>query len=168
MAACSKTASISTETKNQVTALASTEISNDEVAAVEDVSENSAESSDGNSSTEEEAMELIINGTKRKVNWENNKAVKEITAYAKNNGIIVQTSIYGGFEQVGSLPQSFSAEDVQMTTQAGDIVLYAGNQIVLFFGSNSWRYTKLGHIEGLSSDELSELLGGSTATIELN
>ena len=59
----------------------------------------------------------------------------------------MNTSAYGGFEQVGSLPQSFSRSDVQMTTQPGDIVLYSGNQLVIFFGSNSWSYTRLGHIE---------------------
>lgn len=52
-----------------------------------------------------------------------------------------------------------------MTTEPGDIVLYSGNQIVLFFGSNFWSYTKLGHMDGLSGEELSELLGNDTAEI---
>ena len=68
---------------------------------------------------------------------------------------------------MGSLPQSFTRNDVQMTAQTGDIVLYSGNQLVLFFGKNSWSYTKLGHIEGLSDDEITELLGGNTAVIEI-
>ena len=66
---------------------------------------------------------------------------------AQNGAIEVFASRYGGFEQVGSLPQSFSRSDAQMTTQPGDIVLYSGNQLVIFFGSNSWSYTRLGHIE---------------------
>lgn len=66
---------------------------------------------------------------------------------------------------MGSLPQSFTRSDVQMTTEPGDIVLYSGNQIVLFFGSNFWSYTKLGHMDGLSGEELSELLGNDTAEI---
>ena len=79
----------------------------------------------------------------------------------------MNTSAYGGFEQVGSLPQSFSRSDAQMTTQPGDIVLYSGNQLVVFFGSNSWSYTKLGHISGLSADELTVLLDKDQTVIEL-
>ena len=79
----------------------------------------------------------------------------------------MNTSAYGGFEQVGSLPQSFSRSDAQMTTQPGDIVLYSGNQLVIFFGSNSWSYTKLGHISGLSADELAALLDKEQTVMEL-
>ena len=86
---------------------------------------------------------------------------------AQNGAIEVFASRYGGFEQVGSLPQSFSRNDVQTTTQPGDIVLYSGNQLVVFFGSNSWSYTKLGHIKGLSADELAALLNKEQTVIEL-
>ena len=55
-----------------------------------------------------------------------------------------------------------------MTTQPGDIVLYSGNQLVIFFGSNSWSYTRLGHIDGLSTDELTALLDQDTVTFELS
>ena len=87
---------------------------------------------------------------------------------AQNGAIEVFASRYGGFEQVGSLSQSFSRNDVQTTTQPGDIVLYSGNQLVIFFGSNSWSYTQLGHIEGLSTDELTTLLDQDTVTFELS
>ena len=86
---------------------------------------------------------------------------------AQNGAIEVFASRYGGFEQVGSLPQSFSRSDAQMTTQPGDIVLYSGNQLVIFFGSNSWRYTRRGHIEGLFTDELTALLDKDVAFIEI-
>ena len=87
---------------------------------------------------------------------------------AAQNGVIeVSASRYGGFEQVGSLPQSFSRNDVQTTTQPGDIVLYSGNQLVIFFGSNSWKYTRLGHIVGLSTDKLTALLDKDIAVIEI-
>ena len=54
-----------------------------------------------------------------------------------------------------------------MTAQPGDIVLYSGNQLVVFFGSNSWSYTKLDHIEGLSTDELTALLDKDIVVIEI-
>ena len=109
---------------------------------------------------------LTIDGTAVDSQWENNAAVSELYALAQND-ITVNTSAYGGFEQVGSLPQSFSRSDVQMTTQPGDVVLYSGNQLVVFFGSNSWSYTKLGHINGLSADELAALLDKEQTVIKL-
>ncbi len=119
------------------------------------------------SNTSEQTLALTIDGTTVDVSWENNDTVAELLAYAQNSPIVVNASEYGGFEQVGSLPQSFSRSDVQTRTQPGDIVLYSGNQIVVFFGSNSWSYTKLGHIEGLSADELNSLLDKDSIVIEL-
>ena len=116
---------------------------------------------------EPENLALSINGTVLDVQWEENETVAELLAYVQNENITVNTTIYGGFEQVGSLPRSFSRNDAQMTTGPGDIVLYSGNQLVLFFGSNSWSYTKLGYIKGMSAEELLELLGADSAVVEL-
>ena len=110
---------------------------------------------------------LSINGNKMDVSWEDNDTVEELIDHIQNENIIVNTTLYGGFEQVGSLPRSFSRNDVQTTTQPGDIVLYSGNQLVIFFGSNSWSYTRLSHIEGLSTDELTALLDKDVAVIEI-
>ncbi len=115
---------------------------------------------------QEVMMMVRVNGIPLNVIWENNETVSELLAYAENSPITVNSTAYGGFEQVGKLPKSFSENDVQMTTKPGDIVLYSGNQLVVFFGSNSWSYTKLGHIN-LSVDELTELLRGNTAIIEI-
>ena len=117
----------------------------------------------------EQKKELIlsINGNKLNVSWENNDTVNELIDHVQNENIVVDTTLYGGFEQVGSLPRFFSRNDVQMTTVPGDIVLYSGNQLVVFFGSNSWSYTKLGHIN-LSVEELAELLNGNTVLIEIS
>ena len=116
--------------------------------------------------TTELMLLLTIDGTAVDVQWENNAAVAELYALAQNV-ITVNTTAYGGFEQVGSLPQSFSRSDAQMTAQPGDIVLYSGNQLVVFFGSNSWSYTKLGHISGLSADDLAALLDKEQTVMEL-
>jgi hypothetical protein len=77
-------------------------------------------------------------------------------------------SMYGGFEQVGSIGQDLPSADGQMTTQAGDVVLYSANQIVVFYGSNSWAYTRLGHIVDKSDQELAELLGSGDVSITIN
>lgn len=75
------------------------------------------------------------------------QALKELLA---GGDITIQMSDYGGFEKVGPLGQSLPTENSQTTTQAGDIVLYQGNQIVIFYGSNSWSYTRLGRIDDLT------------------
>jgi hypothetical protein len=74
--------------------------------------------------------------------------------------------MYGGFEQVGPIGQSIASNDEQTTTSPGDIVLYSGDQIVIFYGSNSWSYTRLGRID-LSETEMEELLGNGDVTTEI-
>ena len=74
---------------------------------------------------------------------------------------------YGGFEQYGPLGADLPRNDVETTTAAGDIVLYTGNQIVVFSGSNSWAYTRLGKIVDKTPEELAELLGGGPVTLTI-
>ena len=128
----------------------------------------SEKTAEGEETTEQpETLVLSINGTVLDVQWEENETVAELIAYVQNENIMVNTTRYGGFEQVGSLPQRFSRNDAQMITGPGDIVLYSGNQLALFFGSNSWSYTNLGHINGMSAEKLSELLGADSAVVEI-
>ena len=66
---------------------------------------------------------------------------------------------------VGSIGTSLPRNDIQTTTEAGDIVLYSGDQIVVFYGSNSWAYTRLGRITDKNEDELAKMLGKEDVTI---
>ena len=112
-------------------------------------------------------MKLMIGDTKVSVQWEDNESVEALKELVTEAPVTIQMSMYGGFEQVGSLGTSLPRNDVQITTQAGDIVLYSGNNIVIFYGSNSWAYTRLGHIE-LSSSEMPELLSHGDVTVKLS
>ncbi len=111
---------------------------------------------------------LEINGTPVSVEWENNESVQALRELAAQEPIVIQMSMYGGFEQVGSLGRSIVRNDVQTTASAGDIVLYSGSNIVIFYGSNSWSYTRLGHITDKTANELSELLGNGDVTIAIS
>ena len=102
------------------------------------------------------------------VKWEDNGSVGALKEVCRETPLTIQMSMYGGFEQVGSIGQSLPREDSQTTTQAGDIVLYSGNQIVVFYGSHSWAYTRLGHITDKSAAELEELLGNGDVTITIS
>ena len=112
-------------------------------------------------------LQLKIGETDVAVDWENNESVEALTELCLDKFLTIQMSMYGGFEQVGSIGHGLPRNDSQMTTQAGDIVLYSGNQIVVFYGSNSWAYTRLGHIRDKSAQELAELLGGGDVTITI-
>ncbi len=110
---------------------------------------------------------LKIDGQKVSVTWEDNESVTALRELAAEAPITIQMSMYGGFEQVGPIGTSLPRNDVQTTTQAGDIVLYSGNQIVVFYGSNSWAYTRLGRIDSLNSSELTSFLGNGAVELIL-
>lgn len=137
-------------------------------------SEDAPDSESISDETEETAEETVVPELKMKIDgqelpvaWEDNESVDALLTLASDSPVTVAMSIYGGFEQVGSLGTSIPRNDVQTTTQAGDIVLYSGDQIVVFYGSNSWAYTRLGRIEGLSGTELAELLGNGAVELIL-
>ncbi len=123
-----------------------------------------------NEGTAEEAtvseLKMKIDGRELPVIWEDNESVHALTGLVSKGPITVEMSMYGGFEQVGPLGTSLPRDDVQTSTQAGDIVLYSGNQIVVFYGSNSWAYTRLGHID-LPKQEMIDLLSNGDVTITL-
>ena len=122
--------------------------------------------------TEEEpavkTLTMKIGDTTVTVDWEENESVAALRELVKDKPLTVQMSMYGGFEQVGSLGTSLPRNDSQTTTAAGDIVLYSGNQIVVFYGSNSWAYTRLGHVTDKTAAEMAELLGNGNATITIS
>ena len=111
----------------------------------------------------EQAMKLIIDNTAVPVTWEQNAST---AALQKLLPLTIKMSTYGGFEQVGSIGKNIISEDKQLTAQYGDIVLYAGNKLVIFYGSNSWSYTRLGHIE-LSQQEITALLSHDEVSVTL-
>ncbi len=119
---------------------------------------------------EEEIQQMLclkIGETAVSVDWEENESVEALRALCREAPLTVSLSMYGGFEQVGPIGTSLPRSDVQTTPEAGDIVLYAGNQIVVFYGSNSWAYTRLGHIADKSADDLASLLGQGDVSLTL-
>ncbi len=94
---------------------------------------------------------------------EENEAASALVEMMRESPVVIQMSDYSGFEKAGSLGTSLPASNSQTTTQTGDIVLYNGNQIVIFYGSNSWSYTRLGHIDDLTGWE--EALGRGDVTV---
>ena len=112
--------------------------------------------------SKESALLMRIDDAIIDITWKNNDSVKELMEYARD-GLTIEMHQYGGFEQVGSIGRTITRSDSQITTIPGDVVLYSGN---IFYGSNSWSYTKLGHIN-LDQDGLNDLLGKSNVTLKL-
>ena len=122
-----------------------------------------AETIESTPPTEETAMILRIDGTEVPVTWEENESVQALFALAP---LTIEMSMYGGFEQVGPIGSSLPRNDRQTSTAPGDLVLYSGNQLVVFYGTNSWAYTRLGHVD-LTKEELTALLSAHDVTITL-
>ena len=115
----------------------------------------------------ETMLQLKIGETMVEVAWEDNASVAALLEMAKEEPLTIQMSMYGGFEQVGPLGTSLPKDDVQTTTEAGDIVLYSGDQIVVFYGSNSWAYTRLGKITDQTASDLEGLLSNGDVTLTI-
>lgn len=113
------------------------------------------------------ALQMTIGNTSVSVDWEDNESVQSLKELCRNQPLTIYMSMYGGFEQVGSIGTALPQNDMQTTTSAGDIVLYSGNQMVVFYGSNSWAYTRLGHITDKTQAELTELLSNGNVTVIL-
>ena len=113
------------------------------------------------------ALQMTIGNTSVSVDWEDNESVQSLKELCRNQPLTIYMSMYGGFEQVGSIGTALPQNDMQTTTSAGDIVLYSGNQMVVFYGSNSWAYTRLGHITDKTQAELTELLSNGNVTVTL-
>ena len=108
-------------------------------------------------------MKVQVGDTIFSATLEENAAVSALVEMMRESPVVLQMSDYSGFEKVGPLGTSLPADNSQTTTHAGDIVLYNGNQIVIFYGSNSWSYTRLGHIDDLTGWE--EALGNGDVTV---
>lgn len=94
---------------------------------------------------------------------EDNVAVSEFADMLRESPLTIQMNDYLGFEKVGSLGKILTSDNSQMTTNSGDIVLYNGDQIVMFYGSNSWSYTKIGKIDNLNGWK--DALGNGDVTV---
>lgn len=107
-------------------------------------------------------MKVNVNGRDFTATLEKNSAVDALVRMMKQGPLVLRLSDYAGFEKVGPLGRNLPTSNRQTTTHAGDIVLYQGSQIVMFYGSNSWSYTRLGHIDNLAGWK--EALGSGDVT----
>ena len=123
-----------------------------------------------NAQTMTQKLYVTIGTETRSVTMEDNIATQALVAALENADITYVAHDYGNFEKVGYIGQSFPTADHQLTTSAGDLVLYNGNNICIFYGSNSWSYTFIGHLDGMTADEVRQFVnaGGGDVSITLS
>lgn len=106
---------------------------------------------------------LTVEGVTFPATFADNQGAEALADLLTDGPLTLSLEDYGGFEKVGSLGQSLPTSNTHITTQSGDIVLYQGNQIVLFYGSNAWSYTRLGQVTDLTGWQ--EALGHGDVTV---
>jgi len=117
--------------------------------------------------TSEMKLNITIDGKTLPVILVENEATRTLVAALQESPITYEADDYGGFEKVGALGRSLPTSNQQITTEAGDVILYSGNQIVLFYGSNTWSYTRLGRIQYTTLDELKSFLKAGQGRISV-
>lgn len=117
-------------------------------------------------------MYITVNDNTLEVTTEKNTSVDALVELLKKGDITYTANDYGSFEKVGNIGHSLPRNDSRISAKAGDVMLYQGNQLVLFYGENSWSYTKIGRINGYEVDQLKKLIGAGSGseqvTISLN
>lgn len=115
--------------------------------------------------TKMDRIHIKVNGEILDVKLEDNSSVTAFVEKLKDGDITVQTHDYGNFEKVGNLGFNLPTNDTRITTEPGDLILYQGNQITLYYDTNTWNFTKLGKVQNLSQKELKNILGNGDATL---
>lgn len=129
--------------------------------------ETSNEESEEETNMQQNTFYVSVDGETFSATFADNSGAQALQDLLADGDVTLELSDYGGFEKVGPLGQSLPTSNSQTTTQAGDIVLYQGNQIVMFYGSNSWSYTRLGKIDDLTGWQEALGSGDITATFSL-
>ncbi len=123
-------------------------------------------------SEEKEAAEMILNiqagDHLLTATLAQNSSVEALVEMLSEGTVTIRMSDYANMEKVGSLPDSLPGNDEQISTEAGDLILYQGNSFVIYYDTNSWNFTRLGKINDMTQQELKEILGDGDITVELS
>ena len=110
-------------------------------------------------------IKLVVNNQEFIIKLEDNSSSRAFLEKLENGDIIVKAHDYGNFEKVGDLGFNLPTNDTRITTKPGDLILYQGNQITLYYDTNTWEFTKLGEIENVDEDILKSVLGNDDVTL---
>ncbi len=132
----------------------------------EQTNNNSLENSESNG--ENMNINITVNDKVLSATLVDNSSSRALIEKLKDGDITIDTEDYGNFEKVGPLGFSLPRNDKYITTSPGDIILYQGSMITIYYDKNSWNFTKLGKIDNISSQELKDILGDGDVTITIS
>ncbi|MCG6189501.1 cyclophilin-like fold protein [Maribellus maritimus] len=111
---------------------------------------------------------LTVNGTTElTATLVENSSASALIELLKNNSLTIEMRDYGNMEKVGSIGTTLPRNDEQITTEPGDIILYQGNALVIYYAPNSWNFTRLGKIDNINQEDLKASLGDGDVTVTL-
>lgn len=113
-------------------------------------------------------MYIIIGERILNVKMSDNSSAKELIELLRDGDITIDAQDYGNFEKVGELGTKLPTNDERITTEPGDVILYQGDKITLYYDANTWNFTRLGKVQGVSADELKAILGDGDVTMVLS
>jgi len=113
-------------------------------------------------------IKLSVGKNTFRVTLEVNRSAKALIELLRNGSIEVACYNYGGFEKVCTLDKTLVSNDSHITTRAGDVMLYNGNKIVIFYASNNWAYTRLGKVDKEYIDQLRSILSGPDTSVTIS
>lgn len=141
------------------TAVPETESGNTETGAEEEATDNETDQ------TEDNTMRITAGDTTFTVTLADNSSVDALKELLAEGPLTIDMSDYGNMEKVGPIGTSLPRNDEQITTGAGDVILYQGNSLVIYYDTNSWNFTRIGKIEGVTGEELLEAFGSGSVTV---
>ena len=97
-----------------------------------------------------------------------NSSVAALVDLLRQGDVTIDMHDYGNFEKVGELPITLPANDEDISTEAGDLILYLGHRFVIYYDHNSWDFTRLGKISDVTQAELKAILGEGDVTVVLS
>lgn len=123
----------------------------------------SSQSQDNSSSQEEPMLKITVGDQELLATFADNRSAEEFRDLLAQGPVTISMDDYGGFEKVGSLGTTLTRNDTRITTQPGDVILYQGNQITIYYGTNTWNFTRLAKIN--DSTDLQAKLGTGTVQV---
>jgi len=112
-------------------------------------------------------MEITVNGHTLTATMASNSSAAALKELLSKGNIVIDLNDYGNFEKVGEIGTTLPRNDEPITTQPGDLILYLGNRLCIYYSTNTWNFTKLGHINGVKRNELKSILGESNVRATL-
>lgn len=114
-------------------------------------------------SQEGAALKITVGDNELLATFEDNSSAREFQELLAQGPLTIDMEDYGGFEKVGPLGTTLTRNDQQITTEPGDVILYQGSQITIYYGVNSWNFTRLARIDDPAG--LKEKLGDGTIQV---